>query len=524
MRRQQLIWSKLQDRRTQVPSGLIVIATILCLLFPSAASAERYALVVGNNRGGPDEETLQHAESDARRMQATFTDVSRVRPENLILVEGGNASELRRAFELLAYRIRRDTGDTLFFFFFSGHADGSGLHLGDDRIDFKDLRKLLIDVPADARVAVLDACQAGILTRTKGGAQGQPFAVGERQEAANGLAILASTTDREFAQESDTLRGSFFTHHFEAALRGLADRNKNGQVSLSEAFDYAATQTLTSTSRTSAGPQHASFRYDITGVKEPVLAFPRVGASGYAFVILDQPGWYLIYTDSGELVSEFQSAGADTLPIPAGQFEVVQRSVGEVRSGKLSLVPGQRLSVSHLTLHKLSFGQEVRKGMTRTDASYAGVVLGTARSSLFGLGNAYGAAVRARIDGRFASLEVGAAFAKANSSTHMPAETSELGASVTLLRLWDWTSFSAATGLELEWSAVLQSIPDSPSTTTSIPALGPLVLVESEFSRLIVRFDIGVPWALARLSQTDGTQEWKLAPAVRARVGVGVYF
>ena len=43
----------------------------------------------------------------------------------------------------------------------------------------------------------------------------------------------------EEAHESELLRSSFFTHHWIAGLRGAADRDADGLVTLGEAFDYA---------------------------------------------------------------------------------------------------------------------------------------------------------------------------------------------------------------------------------------------------------------------------------------------
>ena len=47
-----------------------------------------------------------------------------------------------------------------------------------------------------------------------------------------GTAFIASTAVGEAAQESQALGGSFFTHHLETGLRGAADADGDGLVTL----------------------------------------------------------------------------------------------------------------------------------------------------------------------------------------------------------------------------------------------------------------------------------------------------
>ena len=61
---------------------------------------------------------------------------------------------------------------------------------------------------------------------------------------------LAATAASEDAQESDELRGSFFTHYLVSGLLGAADEDGDGAVTLAEAYDHAYAATLRATSRT----------------------------------------------------------------------------------------------------------------------------------------------------------------------------------------------------------------------------------------------------------------------------------
>ena len=64
--------------------------------------------------------------------------------------------------------------------------------------------------------------------------------------------MLASSSGSELSQESETLRSSYFTHHLLVGMRGAGDANRDGQVSIDEAYRYAYHQTLLATAETAA--------------------------------------------------------------------------------------------------------------------------------------------------------------------------------------------------------------------------------------------------------------------------------
>ena len=75
-------------------------AALLGLWLAAAAQApqeegQRWALVVGENRGLSSEETLRYAESDARRMISVLQEVGGVAPAHSISVYGTDANRLR---------------------------------------------------------------------------------------------------------------------------------------------------------------------------------------------------------------------------------------------------------------------------------------------------------------------------------------------------------------------------------------------------------------------------------------------
>jgi hypothetical protein len=133
--------------------------------------------------------------------------------------------------------------------------DAEALHLAGTRLSSDELRDLVL---------VIDACRsksaAEGATRRKGG-HPAAFVIDVQQRLqSRGVAILHSSAEGEDSQESDRLAASFFTHYLVSALRGAADSNDDGRVTLVEAFTCASARTLAATARTVAGPQHPTYR------------------------------------------------------------------------------------------------------------------------------------------------------------------------------------------------------------------------------------------------------------------------
>src|SRR5207253_3195573 len=90
---------------------------------------------------------------------------------------------------------------------------------------------------------------------------------------ANGRCSSSITRDTQAPRGSSAaIGGSFFTHHFEVGLRGAADSDGDGQVTLAEAFRYTSVRTTSGTAATEAGPQHPTYDIRMSGRGDVVLA------------------------------------------------------------------------------------------------------------------------------------------------------------------------------------------------------------------------------------------------------------
>lgn len=256
----------------------IILTSLALLAWSTHAHAQeptlrRFALVVGANNGGAERPALRYAGADAASMQRVLTDLGGVNPEDSLLLLQPDRASLEQALGLLAARLeeaRAADVRTEVIFFYSGHSDERGLLLGPERMDYRALRLYIQSMPADVRVAVLDSCASGSLTRAKGGDKVKPFLIDDASQV-RGYAFLTSAAEDEAAQESDRVRGSFFTHYLLTGLRGGADTTGDGRVTLSEAYEFAFRETLARTETTAAGPQHAAYDINLSGSGDLVL-------------------------------------------------------------------------------------------------------------------------------------------------------------------------------------------------------------------------------------------------------------
>ena len=164
-------------------------------------------------------------------------------------------------------------------FYYSGHADEKGLLLGEDRYSYRTLRDRMDAVPADVRIAVLDACASGAITRLKGGKRRPPFLVDASSDM-RGHAFLTSSSADEAAQESERLGGCFFTHYLISGLRGAADVSGEGKVTLNEAYQFAFHETLGGTADTRGGAQHPAYDIQLSGTGDVVMTDVRQTSAG----------------------------------------------------------------------------------------------------------------------------------------------------------------------------------------------------------------------------------------------------
>ena len=343
------------------------LAGLLCCRGAQAADANRYALLIGANRGQVSEPLLRYAHSDAQHMAEVLTSLGDFLPDNVVLLEDPSADRVRDALARLNARMRTEAlrGPSLLFVYYSGHADSSALHLGSSALPWDELRNNTVGSAAGVRVLLVDACRSGAVTRVKGVDVSEPFVVPQAERGVEGFALVSSAAAGESAQEADSLGGSFFTHHWVSGLRGAADDNHDGVVTLAEAYRYAAQRTQASTAQTLAGVQHPTYAYGLKGYSD--LALTRLqAAEGLAGLRLRQPAQVLLWRDNaqGPLVAEANvGPGGTLLRLPVGRYFVQQRLTDRMFEGPLELSSqNETVELDPRRLRSVTYAQYVRKG------------------------------------------------------------------------------------------------------------------------------------------------------------------
>jgi hypothetical protein len=356
-----------------------LLLSLAIVLFASSASAavRRYALVIGNDRGDAGEVGLRYAETDAQRVYDTLKDLGGFEPVDMVLLRGESASRAQSTLIGLNDRIRATIAsgsEVLLFMYYSGHATADALHMAGTRFDLQQLEQLVRGSAATFRILAVDACRSGALTRVKGGRPGPAFDIRiDEHLSEQGLVLLTSSSANEDAQESDALKGSFFTHHFVSALLGAGDADGDGSVTLEEAYRYTYDATLRSSSQTWAGLQHATFRYELRGAGRLPLTYLPLAGSSRATLAFPTGRTYLVMAanERGPVVGEVNEvAAARRLSVRPGRYFVRGRASDALLEGDVDVTAGGKIDVTDDRLHRIAYARLVRKGATEKSIAH----------------------------------------------------------------------------------------------------------------------------------------------------------
>jgi hypothetical protein len=310
---------------------LVISLALVARVASADDSIATYAIVVGSNTGGPGQTDLKYAEDDARKVAAVLVELGGYTPAQVDVIEHPTPDELRSHLAALETEVERDAAagrQARVFFYYSGHARAQAIDLGASELPLTELRERLFKVPATLTVVVLDACQSGAFSRVKGAAPAADFSFSSRQHLdAAGVAVLASSSGSELSQESEELRGSYFTHNLLVALRGAGDANNDGEVSIDEAYRYAYHQTLLATAETAVGGQHVTFEADLKGHGEVALSFPRAASAALVLPPALQGKTLVSTHQTNTVVAEIYKAKGTALRVAVapGEYDVLVR-------------------------------------------------------------------------------------------------------------------------------------------------------------------------------------------------------
>lgn len=351
----------------------------------AGGDAVSYALVVGSNAPGPGQEALAFAEDDAREVAAVLHELGGYAAERVRLVLQPTPRALLAAVAAMEQQVAAEVAagqKVRVFFYYSGHAKASGLSLGAEELPLETLRARLFATGATLTVVVLDACQSGAFSRVKGAEPAADFSFNSKARLdASGVAVLASSTGSELSQESDFLRSSYFTHHLLIGLRGAADSNRDGEVSLDEAYRYTYHQTLMATAATAVGSQHVSVEVDLKGAGEIPLSFPEKATAALSLPARAEGHVLVVRMPARAVIAELHKArgAAVQVAVAPGRYQVLLRTETRVLRCEANTGAGPGAGVTEVVIEGCAVEAPLRgtaKGGSWGPSYHLSLVLG----------------------------------------------------------------------------------------------------------------------------------------------------
>jgi len=345
----------------------------------SAQAATRFALLIGNNVGGIEDGALKWAEEDASRVHDVFSQLGDVAPGRALLLQGADVDEVRAALARLRGQVeeaKRQGYRSEVFIFYSGHGDAKSLHLGSQILKLDEFKRLIQAIPADTSVTIIDACRSRSLKsgRSKGATHGPAFDISlARDPGPVGRVLITSAGAEEIAQETDQYKSSFFTHHMLSALRGAADADSDGTVTLAEFYRYVYHHTLASSHGVTAAVQHPEMDVKLEGEGE--IAMTNLKRAGSTLVLPKGVGGdFLIVDDkNGRVIAEVRKPEKESrsLALPTGRYRVQLRRGGRIFAGEVALEWGGKRQLDASVLEEQPLVAALTKGSELDPSAWA---------------------------------------------------------------------------------------------------------------------------------------------------------
>lgn len=268
-----------------------------------AIARNRWAVVIGIGRYDRTEiPPLKYAVADAERLYDVLVTTGGFKKENVLLLTdtAERKPTLRNVkWALGTYLARSAQKDDLIVIFYAGHgapeidprgveSDGLAKYLVPADADPDDLYSTALPmdelttifnrIDADQVVMFLDACYSGAAggrtfasKRTRASRIDDVFL--ERLTRSKGRVIVTASRANEVSLELADLGHGVFSHYLIQGIRGTADLDRDGIVSLQELYQYLE-QEVTRKSRLAGGNQHPVMKGELEGV----LPLTRLGA------------------------------------------------------------------------------------------------------------------------------------------------------------------------------------------------------------------------------------------------------
>ncbi|MEO1483072.1 MAG: caspase family protein [Myxococcota bacterium] len=340
-------------------------AALLCIASAplSARGENRVALLVAHPFGGEGLLPLRYTSNDLERMREVLETLGDF--DTVVQSYGEDADAVVQRFYEARESLRGS--DDIFVFYYSGHAKDGELRLGETRLPLTEVNDLIAESGAALRIGLLDSCRSGGITRLKGVQKGAPVPIRvDEAVTQNGTVLITASSDNEDAQESDAIQGSFFTHYVTSGLRGAADENLDGDVTLAEAYSYAYAYTVSRTIGSRGGVQHPTYKFDLRGAGDVVLTRPASPPSAIVFPAAVAGSFIVFDTERKVVVAEIEKASGQParLGVVPGSYVVKKRERDHMKLAQVTVRSKGEARVDPAAMERVAFEDDYAKGAT----------------------------------------------------------------------------------------------------------------------------------------------------------------
>jgi uncharacterized caspase-like protein len=245
----------MQPAKTTVKTDTLSLAVDVDQpLTPSSLKREdAYALIVGiSNYSTSGIPAVKYAGRDAEGMKDYLVNVCGFLPDNIRMVSDAQATKSRIEAliqDWLGRYISRSS--QMVFIYFAGHGtpspDKGDAYLvpydGDPELpstlySLSSFYQALSQLPSDNIVVALDACFTGTGGRSVLAQGKRPLVAVKMPEANQKLSVVTASAASEISQDYDVKRHGLFTYYLLKGMRGEADADGDGWVTLGELYNY----------------------------------------------------------------------------------------------------------------------------------------------------------------------------------------------------------------------------------------------------------------------------------------------
>ena len=209
---------------------------------------------------------LKYAAKDATAFYRYLIEKIRIPQENVSLLLNEQA-HLYKIRSLLGTHLKRKAGkDDMVMIFFAGHGatekdalspDGDGLekyilpydadlkNLYASALPMSEISKIFNRIYSERLIFIADACYSGASGGRTIGVPGMRTNISDafmdRISSGKGRVIITASGANEVSTENDDLKHGVFTYYLLEGLKGSADLDKDGIITVDEAYSYVST-------------------------------------------------------------------------------------------------------------------------------------------------------------------------------------------------------------------------------------------------------------------------------------------